>query len=111
MRSFRFGIIIAFAATAAVAASACTGQDSASDDDAHARCAQLRDHLVDLDVQYVTADRDAHRAAVAHALGDRYVEDCAAHRSPSVVTCELAAGTLATAAHCEGSPATAEVTP
>lgn len=80
-------------------------------EDAHAACAHLRDHLVDLDLENVSADRDAHRAALEHALGDGFVDECAAHRSPASVMCASHAGSLEVAARCEGSPASAEVTP
>ncbi len=110
MRQFRLGIIFSLGISFALAA--CGSADEATtEDDLRAQCAQLRDHLIDLDVENVTVDRDAHRAALARALGDHFVDDCAANKSASAITCGLTAGSLEVAAHCEGSPATSEVSP
>ena len=97
----------------AILTSACGGQteEPSAKDELRDQCAQLRDHLIALDTANVANDREAHRAALARALGDGFVDDCAAKRSATVVSCALAAGSLEAAAHCEGSPATAEVTP
>jgi hypothetical protein len=94
-----------------VGLAACGNRDERTTEDLRDRCAQLRDHLIDLDVEHVTVDRDAHREALARALGDHFVDDCAERRSAAAVTCGLTAGSLEVAARCEGSRATAEVTP
>ena len=89
----------------------CAAEDAPSADDARAACAQMRDHLIDLDVENVAVDREAPRAALERALGDGFVDECVAHRSAAAVTCAAHAGSLEVAAHCEGSRATEEVAP
>ena len=104
---------VGFIISIAIIASACGWQaeEPAAKDELRDQCAQLRDHLVALDVANVTNDREAHRAALERALGSGFVDDCAARHAPADVTCGIAASSLEAAAHCEGARATAEVTP
>ena len=104
---------VGFIISLAIIASACGGQteEPVAKDELRDQCAQLRDHLIAIDVANVANDREAHRAALERALGRDFVDDCAARQTPTVVSCGLAAGSLEAAAHCEGSPATAEVRP
>jgi hypothetical protein len=70
------------------------------------RCAQLRDHLVDLQVRdihiAVAADREAHRRAMIAAIGDGFVENCSTKLSDSQVSCALEASDRAAASACAG---------
>jgi hypothetical protein len=104
---------VGFILSMAIIASACGGQpeEPSAKDELRDQCAQLRDHLIAIDTANVANDREAHRAALARALGDHFVDDCAAKQSAADVSCALIAGSLEAAAHCEGSPATTEVTP
>src|SRR5688500_11197569 len=59
------------------AAAACDGADEGT---AASRrdCEQLRDHVVELRLTTVTADRDHHAAALRAALGESFVSTCLA---------------------------------
>jgi len=48
--------------------------------DPRKECERLREELVELQMQRVTTDHEQHRAAFRAALGDRFVDDCVAHR-------------------------------
>jgi hypothetical protein len=68
------------------------------------RCVKLRDHLVDLqvaDIHVATGvDRNAHRRALAGALGDDFTATCTSKMSESQVDCALGANDAASAAAC-----------
>lgn len=70
-----------------------------------ARCAKLRDHLVDLrldDVRGSAAglDLDAHRAAMKRALGADFINECAARMSEAQLDCAIASKTLSASSGC-----------
>ena len=93
---------------AAMLLSAC----SSASDDPRRRCAQLRDHLIDLRLQGLATpssdgqrsqaarDIESHRAALKRALGDSFVEACQAKMTPAQVTCALGAHDTAAASAC-----------
>lgn len=68
------------------------------------RCATLRDHLVDLqvaDIHVATGiDREAHRRALASALGDDFAATCASTLTEAQVECALGATDATSAAAC-----------
>jgi hypothetical protein len=70
-----------------------------------ARCTQLRDHLVELRLRNtgMDVDVDAHRQAMKHALGDRFVASCEQGMSSSELKCALAAKELRAATSCSGA--------
>lgn len=62
-------------------------------------CEKLRDHVVDLRMETVTADHDQHRAALRSSLGD-FVTTCTDSTSPEQLRCSLAAADFASLAAC-----------
>lgn len=68
------------------------------------RCAKLKDHLVDLqvmDIHVATGvDREAHRRALAGALGEDFTKNCTSTLTESQVDCALAASDAAAASAC-----------
>lgn len=68
------------------------------------RCAKLRDHLVDLQVADINPatgiDREAHRRALAGALGEDFATTCTSTLTDSQVECALGAGDASAAAAC-----------
>ena len=68
------------------------------------RCVKLRDHLVDLqvaDIHVATGiDREAHRRALASALGDDFTSTCAGTLTEAQVDCALDARDASAAAAC-----------
>lgn len=68
------------------------------------RCMKLRDHLVDLqvaDIHVATGiDREAHRRALASALGEDFTSTCTSTLSESQVDCALSANDATAAAAC-----------
>lgn len=54
-------------------------------------CERLRDHLVELRMNGVSADHEQHRNALRSALGDSFVIACVERTTPSHVRCALAA--------------------
>lgn len=68
------------------------------------RCTKLRDHLVDLqvsDIHVATGiDREAHRRALASALGDDFAATCTSTLTDAQVECALGASDAASAAAC-----------
>ena len=76
------------------------GTSEDSDETQARQCKQLRDHLVELRVPASHADATAHRAAMKTALGDNFVDDCAAKLTPSEVRCALEASDPARAVDC-----------
>jgi len=70
---------------------------------ARARCATLRDHVVDLRLKDATGidnDLAAHRAAMLQGLGSAFVEQCVTGMSVAQVTCSLDAADLTVASAC-----------
>jgi hypothetical protein len=83
--------------------SACTS--SVGEEPADSRhCERLRDHLVDLqvaDIHIATGiDREAHRRAMAQALGSSFVSSCIAKLTETQVDCALDTHDAAAAAAC-----------
>lgn len=66
------------------------------------QCAQVRDHLIDLRLAHAH-DVDAHRAAMKQALGDRFVDECAASLTQTQITCALTASDAVAAIDCTRS--------
>lgn len=64
-------------------------------------CEQLREHLVELRLAGVTTDREQHRRALEHSLGDDFLASCQALPRAHVQCARAAADTSALAA-CRG---------
>ncbi len=74
-----------------VAAALLTGCASDSGRVSPTDCARLRDHLVDLRMQSVTADHDQHRAALRAALGASFLTSCVELTTEVQLRCALRA--------------------
>lgn len=61
---------------------------------------QLRERLVDVQMQTVTTDREQHRAAFHAALGARFVTQCTDEMSDDERACALAAKDAAALVAC-----------
>ena len=72
---------------------ALTSCSSESDSDAVSRrdCERMRDHLVELRMQSVTADQDQHRIAIRSALDESFVSACVENTTESQLHCALTA--------------------
>jgi hypothetical protein len=57
-------------------------------------------HVVDVRLEGVTQDRDAHRAALLASLGDQFVDRCIAETTPEEHRCAMAASTIDTLRAC-----------
>lgn len=68
-------------------------------------CERLRDHLVELRMQSVTADHDQHLIAIRSSLDEDFVTTCVDGARASYIECALAA------ADSDGLGACAEPTP
>lgn len=82
---------------------ACTAHQEPEDPDA--RCARLRDHLVDLRIHEVRGsaaglDLDAHRAVMMRALGSDFIDACKAHMTDAQLDCAIASTTLSGSSGC-----------
>ncbi len=66
------------------------------------RCGSLRDHLVALRLDGVTADRAKHERAHREALGAGFLEDCAKSRDDAQLSCALAATDSGAVSACLG---------
>ena len=63
-------------------------------------CAQLRDHLVDLRMESVTADHDQHRAALRSSLGASFISSCLELTTEPQLRCALQAADAQALAAC-----------
>jgi len=77
------------AAALVLLAAALTACTSSSDAVSRHDCERLRDHLVDLRMSSVTADRDQHREALLASLGDDFVTTCVDQTSTDKLRCAL----------------------
>ncbi len=83
---------------------ACTSVDPG---DARQRCADLRDHVVELrlgDVGNPDVDLAAHRAAMQQALGEPFVERCVSELSEPQIHCAMSATESQAVAACSTHP-------
>lgn len=62
---------------------------------------RLRDHLVDVQLQSVTADREQHQAALKAALDVAFVGDCVERMDDEARDCRLAAHDAAALVACD----------
>jgi hypothetical protein len=93
MRSkIRRGVLVGWCSVLTVAGllGAC-GHGDTDEEVMRSRCGELRDHLVDLQLQSATADREAHRAALMASLGSNYVDECVHERTRADLDCGIAA--------------------
>lgn len=65
------------------------------------QCVRLRDHLVDVQLQSVTADREQHQAALRAALDVAFVADCVERMDDDARACRLAAHDAAALVACD----------
>ncbi len=65
------------------------------------QCLRLRDHLVDVQLQSVTADREQHQAALKAALDVAFVGDCVERMDDEARDCRLAAHDAAALVACD----------
>ena len=79
---------------------AACGSERAVIDDGQRDCAQLRDRLVEIQMQSVTTDRDEVRAAFRASLGDRFIAHCLGEMSDDERACALAANDAAALSAC-----------
>jgi hypothetical protein len=63
-------------------------------------CSALREHLLDLRLKGTHVHREAHREALKGALGDTFVERCAADLTVEQVRCALSADESTSAIAC-----------
>lgn len=54
-------------------------------------CERLREHLIDVRMQSVTADQDQHRIALRSSLDDSFITSCVETNSAAYLQCALAA--------------------
>jgi hypothetical protein len=81
-------------------ATSCARQDAAD----AASCEKMRDHVIDLrlaDASHV--DREAHRRALTHALGENFVSTCKSAMTGAQVRCVLGAADSKAADACVSS--------
>lgn len=64
-----------------------------SDSEAISRkdCERLREHLIDVRMQSVTADQDQHRVALRSALDESFITSCVESNGSTYLQCALAA--------------------
>lgn len=66
-------------------------------------CERLREHLIDMRMESVTADRDQHRAALEAVIGPSFIDGCREQISSVQLRCSLAAADTSALAAC-GEP-------
>lgn len=87
-----------------VCLASCGNEDA--DESRVGRCERLRDHLVDVRLADATGvDKEAHRAAMKQALGDRFIARCA-DLDDAHLDCAFAASDNAALAACGAKTAT-----
>ena len=86
MRFDRFIISFALGASAASLVSCSSESDAVN----RKECEQLRDHIVELRMQSVTADREEHRKAIRSAFGEDFIESCIESTPSNEIQCALA---------------------
>ncbi len=80
---------------------AACGHDDDPDGDATRRCAQVREHVIDLRLADASnIDVAAHRVAMRNALGDGFVASCKATMTTAQASCVLSAVDAASANAC-----------
>ena len=86
----RFALIV-------IALTACAADEPTTEQ----RCAQVRDRLIDLRLANATGvDIKAHRAAMAEALGDDFIQNCKTRLTIAQQQCVLRARDSAAATDC-----------
>jgi hypothetical protein len=66
-------------------------------------CSRLRDHVIDLRLREVDADRERHREAMRRTLGDNYVARCVEVVTRSQLDCSMAARDVSALQACSTS--------
>lgn len=84
----------------AVLVAAFAACSSDSDDVSRRDCERLRDHLIEVRLEAVTADREQHRAALEAAVGSSFIDGCLEQMSPGHLRCSLAASDSSALAEC-----------
>lgn len=69
--------------------SACSDEDLSSSSPTREDCEALRDRMVDLRLESVTADRAQHEANLKEALGSSFVDRCVGKMARTEVRCGL----------------------
>jgi hypothetical protein len=84
-----------------IALSSAVGCASEDSSEALAReCGRLREHMIDLRLEGTHVDVAAHRKAISNALGEGFVDQCAAQLTRVQVHCALAASDSNAAMDC-----------
>jgi hypothetical protein len=92
-----------------IALSSAVGCASEDSSDALARdCRRLREHVIDLRLEGTRVDVAAHRKAISNALGEGFVERCAAQLTKAQVRCGIAANDSLAAMNCTREAAHSE---
>jgi len=79
------------------------GSETSSAADPRKQCGQLREQLVGIQMQNVTADHEQHRAAFRAALGDRFLANCVDEMPADERDCALAAKDAAALVACHAN--------
>ncbi len=94
--------MVAVGVVAGLAVAACgAGDGDGATETPRERCLRLRDHLVDVQLQSVTADRDQHQAALRAALDVAFVAECVERMDDEARDCRLAAADAAALVACD----------
>ncbi len=88
-RSIRSALALALAGALALVVGCGAEPDTVTRRD----CERLRDHLIELRMDTVTADVEHHRAALRAALGDAFVTGCTDTTTEQELRCALGAHT------------------
>lgn len=89
----RYGLVVV------LMAAACSSDPS--EPNPRRECERIRDHIIELRLQGVTADRDQHRAAFESAFGESFLVRCVEEASPARRRCVLDAKDPQALAACE----------
>jgi hypothetical protein len=89
----------------AFALSALIGCSSDPDGVSRKDCQRLRDHLIDIRMQSVTADAEQHRAALEAIAGESFITTCVDQTTEEQLHCALASRDGDALTHCAESTA------
>src|SRR5258706_11150322 len=99
IKSWALCVCLGWAAAAAVLGGGC-GAGGDPEEVSRRDCERLRDHVLSVRLESVTADVDQHRAALAATLGASYIDRCVTDVAPDELRCLMKAGDAAALASC-----------